>query len=234
MQAWALLTASGMRTLRFAVCFGLIAFGCGSNDKGGEKGVLGFRFGLGGCASVSASNATLARGGTTDLVVADSQKHTELTVRSESPLVIDPAADTLQLTCSGDNCSQNQGTLPMAALTAGSSRMVFETGGVLLDAISLNVSDATSIVLGDKDGNVTNVKGREGVALELRATLKAGGAVAYAKSPFTWSVEGSSIPAINSQDSTVSVTPSSSGTSTVTVKFGGLSAQLPVTVDPAN
>ncbi len=222
-----------LRTWRLWVVVAVV-IGCGGSARSGEKGALEFHLGLGGCTSVSAANATLAKGGTTELIVDDGseRKRTQLTVESGTPGVIELASETFDLACSGDNCPKTEGRLPLTARNVGSSRIAFSSGAAAIDALELRVSAATSIVLADKDGKVTGVHAKVGTPLVLVATMKAGALTAYAKSPFIWSVDGTSLPPTTEGDSVVSLSPVAAGVSTVTVHFAELSAKLVVTVDP--
>ncbi len=224
-----------MKRLRLWLCIGVVA-GCGGSARSGEKGALEFHFGLGGCSSVSAANATLAKGSTTDLIITDgtSSKRTQLAVESGNPGVIELPSETFDLACTGGDCAQTEGRLSLAARNTGSSRIAFSSGGTVIDALQVRVSEATSVVLADKDGKVIGVKAKVGTPFELAATLKAGGLTALAKAPFSWSVEGTSLPPISSSDSVVSVNPVTAGVSTVSVRFGELTAQLVVAVDAQN
>lgn len=118
------------RRFRLWLCI-LVIVGCGGSARSGEKGALEFHFGLGGCSSVSAANATLAKGSSTDLIVTDgtSSKRSQLTVESGSPGVIELPGETFDLACKGNECAQTEGRLALAARNTGTARIGFSSGG---------------------------------------------------------------------------------------------------------
>ncbi len=216
---------------RLMIAFAVVSFGCQDPEYGGEKGALRLRFGLGGCTSVAASKSTLARGGSNELLVGD-KKLDSLRVEAESPAVVATSKTTLSLECTTTQCNDRQATLPLDALTTGSGRIVFtDSNGAEIDAITVNVAEATSISVVDKDGrNAASFKLKDGG--QLQAKLAGANGEVFAKTPFTWSVEGNVLKPITSQDSVIALDANSAGTSLVNVRFGELAGSIEVKVTP--
>lgn len=220
-----------MKLLKLGVAFAVVSLGCQDPEYGGEKGTLRLRFGLGGCTSVPATKGKLARGGTTDLLVSDSKdKRTRLDIESASPGVVEAKKGVLELTCAGDGCKETQATLPVEAVSVGSGRIIFtDESGALVDALALDVGEATSLVVEDEDGksstSITVSKGKQ-----LQAKLKGADGDVFARSPFDWTVEGDVLKPISSRDSVVNVEANSTGTAIVNVRFRDLAGSIEVRV----
>jgi len=214
---------------RLMIAFAVVSLGCQDPEYGGEKGTLRLRFGLGGCTSVAASKSTLARGGSNELLVGD-KKLDSLRVEAASPAVVATTKSTLSLECTTTQCNERQATLPLDALTTGSGRIVFtDANGGEVDALTINVAEATSISVVDKDGhNAASFKLKDGG--QLQAKLTGANGEVFAKTPFTWSVEGEVLKPIISKDSVVGVEANSTGTSLVNVRFGELSGSIEVKI----
>lgn len=219
-----------MKLFRLGVAFAVVSLGCQDPEYGGEKGTLRLRFGLGGCTFVPAAKGTLARGGSTDVLVTDNKdKRTTLNVTSASPGVVLAQKATLELTCDS-SCKETNGTLPVAAVSTGSGRIVFtDESGTEVDALALTVSEVTGLSVEDGEGrssaSITTSK-----AGQLRAKLRGPDGEVFAKTPFTWTVEGEVLKPITSKDSVVTVEANSTGTSLVNVRFGDVAGSIEVRV----
>ncbi|MGV3623392.1 MAG: hypothetical protein ACO1OB_21410 [Archangium sp.] len=217
--------------IRLVVAFAVVSVGCQDPEYGGEKQELKFRFGLGGCTSVPATKGKLARGGTTDLVVADAKnKRTSLTVESGSPGVLTSTKGVLDLQCSGEGCKETTGTLPLLAVSSGTGQIIFtDSNGSQVDVLAITVGEATSLIVEDEDGksstSITMSKGKQ-----LQAKLKGPDGDVFAKTPFDWSVEGDAVKPISSKDSVVNVEGNAVGSSIVNVRFGDLAGSIEVKV----
>ncbi len=219
--------------LRVVLALAAITVGCGAPDRSGEKGVLGFRFGLGGCASVPASEVSLANGGVTDLLVTDDSRRKRFEARTDDNTIIRIKDAKFELMCVGDDCGKTQGALPITAYGPGATRVAIYENDTLIDAITVRVVTANSITVSDKDGNTKDVHTRIGTPIELKAVLKSGdGKELAAKRDFVWSVEQTGLGPASTNDSRVTFEARSVGVSTVEVKFGELGGRLQVTVDP--
>lgn len=220
-----------MKLIRLVVAFAVVSFGCQDPEFGGEKGALRFRFGLGGCTNVPATKGKLARGGTTDLFVGDTKdKRTSLNIEAASPGVVSTSKGVLELTCQGEGCKETQGTLPLEAMSEGTGRIIFtDSNGAQVDVLAVTVGEATSLVVEDEDGksstSITLSKGKQ-----LQAKLKGPDGEVFAKTPFTWTVEGDVLKNISSKDSVVNVEANSTGSSIVNVRFGDLAGSIEVRV----
>lgn len=220
-----------MKLLRLGVAFAVVSFGCQDPEFGGEKGQLKLRFGLGGCTFVPAAKGTLARGGATDLLVTDTRtKVTKLNVESASPGVVLAAKPTLELACTSTDCKETQGSLVVDAVSVGSGRIIFTNeSGAEIDALALTVGEATSIAVEDGEGR-SSASTTIGKGVQLEAKLRGANGEVFAKTPFTWTVEGDAVSPITSKDSVVTATGAVAGTSTVNVKFGDLGGSIQVRV----
>lgn len=218
-----------MKTLRWFVAVAVISVGCASPENG-ETGALKFRFGLGGCSSVPAGNSTLAHGGATELIVVDAKKHATLDARSQTPSIV-TVTTPLMLTCEDEKCDANKGTLTLGAMEVGTARVVLESGGVLVDALTVKVADAKTLEIQDEKGGSGTLKVAVGKQLTLEATLKDGDERVYAKTPFVWASEGTALKPVSSTSSTVTIEGVSAGTQTVSAAFLGLSGTVSVVVE---
>lgn len=217
---------------RLAVLCAAMSLGVGCDpDFAGENRALKLRFGLGGCGSVPISQGGLARGGTTDLQVADAEKRTTLKATSEGAEAIRIEDKDFTLKCTDDDCRETQGSVQLEALAVGSSRIVIADDTRVIDAVRVKVAEPTSISVQDTNGKSQNLTTSLGKAIALKAVMRGpDNTELFARTPFEWEVEGTGLEATKSKDGQVAFNATQLGTSVVTVRFGSLTAQSAVTV----
>ena len=221
-----------MHALRWMIAIGLVSFGCGDPEYGGQSRALRLRFGLGGCTAVAASQSSLAKGGQTELVIGDPKKRERLDLTSESPGVISVPSASITLTCDGSKCEQTTGKALVSADAEGAAKLLISAEGAAVDSLSVKVAAATSMRVEDDKQNAGTVHTKLGTNITLAAKLFSGSTELFAKTPFRWKVDGDALKTTSETSSRVSLSPLAAGTSTVTGQFGDLGASIQVIVDP--
>ncbi len=218
---------------------------CADPERPGETGALRFRFGVTSCGSTPIAKTPLARGGRSKLIVLDNQRRElNLSVASSDPAVL-PVVDSVLLRkgCNELDCDVSVGTLWLVAAAAGRARVSFTDAadGKLVDAIVFTVAEPDRMELREyKKAFTSPLHVRQTASVTVQAVLlDAKGQELFAYQTYSFSADGGVqlARAANAEpDATmpVAATPTAQvgDTGVVSARFGSVSAELPVVLDP--
>lgn len=123
--------------------------------------------------------------------------------------------------------------MTLDALSEGTARLVVTAGGAEVDALRVRVKEATAVRLEDERGVSGTVSVNRATDVTLVAKMTAGSEEVIARTPYTWSRDGSALEAPDpaSNGDRITLRPAEKGSSTVRVQWRELSATIVVKVE---
>lgn len=170
---------------------------CSDPERPGETHALRFRFGVASCSSKPVSEARLAEGGRSKLIVLDDkQRSLDLAVVSESPAVVTTPTGTLAVRpgCVELECDVSAAALWLTAVAPGTSRVTFSDGttGALVDAVTFTVTAPDRLELREYRQTVaaTRLTVPLGGSVTVQAYPMAGSEALFASEAYFFSSDG--------------------------------------------